>query len=150
MRIKRFWPSLGYPVPEPAHVLRDLGRLFDAAYGESNGGLAPGVFPALNVTREKDDFLVRAELPGVSSDELEISVERNKLSIAGTRKPSELENASYHRRERASGSFNRTITLPAEFEADQVEARFDKGILTITLPITSSAKVRQIPVQSTR
>ena len=148
MMIKRSWPSRGHSLPEPAGVLRDLGRLFDAVYGEKRSEFAPGVFPALNVTRDEDSYFVRAELPGMNSDDLKISVERNKLSLAGTRQATEEHDVSYHRRERASGCFSRTITLPAEFDAEKVEARFDKGVLTITLPFASAAKVRQIPIHT--
>ena len=146
--IKRIWPSLGTTIPEPARMLADFGRLFDAVYGERSGDLAPGVFPAMNVSREGNRYFVRAELPGMSADDLEISVERNKLSLAGTREAAVREGVSYHRRERTSGSFSRTITLPTEVDTEKVEARFDKGILTITLPCADVARVRQIPVQT--
>ena len=85
MMIKRIWPSLGHSIPEPARMFRDIGRLFDAVYGEHRSEYAPGVFPALNITRDEDRFFVRAELPGMSADDLMISVERNKLSLAGSR-----------------------------------------------------------------
>ena len=149
MMIKRVWPSLGYSLPEPSRLLRDFGRFFDAAYGEGNGDWSPGVFPPLNVTRDEENYFVRAELPGLNSDELKISVEHNKLCLSGARQATEQEGVSYHRRERASGSFSRTITLPADFDPEKVEACFDKGVLTITMPFASAAKVRQIPIQTT-
>ena len=148
MMIKRVWPSPGYSLPEPARMFHDIGRLFDAVYGDKNGEHASGVFPALNITRDGDHYFVRAELPGLCADELKISVERSKLSLAGARQETEEEGVSYHRRERASGSFSRTITLPSDFDAERVEARFDRGVLTITLPFAAAAKLRQIPVQT--
>ena len=148
MMIKRIWPSVGQSLPAPGRLFRDLEQLFGVVYGDRDGDFSPGVFPALNVTRDAESYFVSAELPGLTAEDLQISVERNKLSLAGTRKSIEREGVSYHRRERAAGSFSRTITLPTEFEPDEVEARFDKGILTIKLPFASVAKVRQIPVQT--
>jgi HSP20 family protein len=108
-----------------------------------------GVFPPINVTQDTDRFYVHAEVPGIKADELSISAVKNRLSIAGKREiPSENERVSYHRKERAEGAFNRTLTLPTELDVEHIEARYADGILTLTLPKSEAAKPRQIVVKT--
>ena len=110
---------------------------------------AAGVFPLMNVTEDKDNYHVRAELPGLMADDLEISVTGDTLSIAGERKlPLEDENAQYHRREREAGRFSRIVSLPAQVDTGKVQARFTDGVLTVTLPIAESVKPKQIAVKA--
>jgi HSP20 family protein len=124
-------------------------RLLDAANGEYANDQSAGVFPPLNVTQDDDNFYVRAEIPGIDPNALQISALRNRVSLAGKRElPKEHERASYHRKERAEGSFNRTLTLPTFIDAERVEARYTDGILTLTLPKAEEAKPRQITVRS--
>ena len=108
-----------------------------------------GVFPLMNVTDDKDDYYVRAELPGLKADELDISVTGDTLSISGERKlPVEDEKAQYHRRERESGTFSRIVSLPTQVETGKVEARCTDGVLTVTLPKAETAKPKQIAVKA--
>jgi HSP20 family protein len=103
----------------------------------------------MNVTQDENNFYLRAEVPGVKPNELSISVMRNRVSLAGKREiQREHELVSYHRKERAEGSFNRTVTLPMEVEAERVEAKYADGILTVTLPKAEEAKPRQIAVRT--
>jgi HSP20 family protein len=126
-----------------------MERLFDVISGEMAGAGMPGVFPAVNITHDAGNYYVRAELPGIKSDQIRLSVEGNKLSLAGARDTgTDGEGVSYHRRERPGGSFDRTIMLPAEFDGERVEARYADGILTITLPIAEKARARQVAVQT--
>jgi len=123
-------------------------RLLD---GVSNDGVVPtaaGGFPPINVTEDVDKYFVRAEVPGIKADELSISALRNQLSISGKRAVPEHERVSYHRKERAEGSFNRTVVLPTEIDAARVDAGYANGILTVTLPKAEAAKPRQISVRS--
>ncbi len=111
--------------------------------------LGAGVFPPMNVTQDDDNFYVRAEVPGIKANEISISAVRNRISLSGRREiPAEHERVSYHRKERAEGSFNRTVTLPTEVDAQRVEARYADGILTLTLPKAEEAKPRQITVRT--
>ena len=96
-------------------------------------------------------------MPGIEIDKLQVSVERNKVTIAGERAlQSEAASAdapprngpSYHREERAEGSFGRTITLDALFDSEKVAATYRDGILTIELPLTSACKARTVPVRA--
>lgn len=105
--------------------------------------------PRMDVTEEEDEFLVTMELPGMDEKEVEVLLNDNVLTIKGEKKAEEHEagkGRSYS--ERSYGSFRRSIPLDAEVVADKVEARFDKGLLTVTLPKTAEAKthMRKIPI----
>jgi HSP20 family protein len=124
-------------------------RLLDAVEGDTLSEASAGVFPPLNVTQDDENFYVRAEIPGVKANELSITAVRNRLSIAGKREIArEAERVSYHRKERAEGSFSRTLTLPTEIDADRVEANYAEGILRLRLPKAEAAKPRQISVRT--
>ena len=88
----------------------------------------------VNVTEDPDNYYVRAELPGVKTDELGISVTGDTLTLSGERKLlEESEQASYHRREREAGSFSRVISLPSRLDVDKVKAHAEDGVLTVRL-----------------
>lgn len=106
-------------------------------------------FPPLNVWISEDKAHVAAEMPGITPDEIEISVINDTLTLRGCREPDQLkEGESLHRRERGFGQFSRTIQLPFNVDADKVEAISKKGILHITLPRTESDKPRKIAVRA--
>jgi HSP20 family protein len=85
----------------------------------------------------------------VKVGDLQLSATGRKLSIAGTRElPEEDAKVSYHRKEREGGSFSRNIELPADFDRDKIDARYENGILAVTLPRSESSKPRQIPVKT--
>jgi HSP20 family protein len=154
MLVRRVWPSrptFDSPFADFDSVRREMLRLLDSAAGAGDtfGDVGAGVFPPMNITQDNDNFYVRAEVPGIKPDELSISAVRNRLSLAGKREiQREHERVSYHRRERAEGSFNRTVTLPTEIDADKVYAKYTDGILTLTLPKSEEAKPRQIKVRT--
>ncbi|NWG02444.1 MAG: Hsp20/alpha crystallin family protein [Syntrophaceae bacterium] len=107
------------------------------------------VYPAVNLTEEGDNIYVRAELPGVSPESLDISVVEGRLQIRGERKiVLEEQNASYHRRERESGIFRRTIALPTRVDPGKVSASMKNGVLTILLPKSEEAKPKKITVKT--
>jgi HSP20 family protein len=108
-----------------------------------------GVFPLINLTEDKDKYYIRAELPGVKGDELDIQVTENNLAISGERKiAAEEENARYHRREREAGTFSRMIGLPGDIDSDKVDARLENGILTVVVSKAEATKPKQIAVKS--
>jgi HSP20 family protein len=110
---------------------------------------AAGVFPLMNVTEDKDNYHVRAEIPGLEANELDISVTGDTLSVSGERKlPIEDEKAQYHRREREAGRFSRIISLPAQLDTGKVEAHCVDGVLTVTLPKAETTKPKQISVKA--
>ena len=152
MLVRRVWPSrptFDSPSTDFDQVRREMLRLLDTVAGETFGDVGAGVFPPMNITQDDDNFYLRAEVPGIKPNEVSISAVRNRVSLAGKREiQRENERVSYHRKERADGSFNRSVTLPAEVDAQRAEARYVDGILTITLPKAEQAKPRQITVRT--
>ena len=145
------WPSGMWrsPFEELERMRRDMDRLFqDLTEGIFREPRA-GVFPLVNVTEGSDNYYVRAELPGIKAEDLDISVTGNSLSIAGERRiRAEDEKANYHRREREAGKFSRVISLPAQVDTAKVEASCVDGILTVVLPKSEAAKPKQITVKT--
>ena len=132
------------PLYELHRMRQQLEQMFDDTSQQS---VSAGVFPLINLTEDKDNYYVRAELPGVKGDELDIQVTANNLAISGERKIAEEgESARYHRREREAGSFSRMIGLPGDINADKVEAKLANGILTVRVAKAEAAKPKQITV----
>ena len=126
----------------------EMNRIFDR-WGHSHSWSSLGTFPAINVWEEGDQVLVEAELPGLDLKDLEIFVTGGwQLTIKGERKPVALEKGVWHRQERSYGSFIRSLTLPIAVDADKVEARFENGVLKVTLAKHESAKPRKITVKA--
>lgn len=129
---------------------REMDQAFQGFYPELAWKVAPAAaraaFPALNVWQDEKNYYAEAELPGVAESDLKVTVHENELVIAGERKPVEREG-TWHLRERAFGTFSRTLALPAAIEADKVQATFKNGILTITLPKAEKAQARRIEVK---
>jgi HSP20 family protein len=152
MLVRRVWPSrptFDDSFSDFDQLRRGMLRLFETHGGDELSQLGAGVFPPMNVTQDDDNFYLRAEVPGIKPSELSISALRNRLSISGQREiPREHERVSYHRKERAEGSFNRTVTLPVEFDAERVDAQYVDGVLSLTLPKAEAAKPRQIAVRT--
>jgi HSP20 family protein len=124
-----------------------MDRLFDSSFGPffRTSTSFSGWSPALDVYQDKDHFTVVAELPGFKKDQIELSLHQGALTISGERKQ---ENADKEgvRSERYFGRFQRTVTLPAPVNADQVRASFQDGILKVELPKAEEAKPKQIEV----
>ena len=136
------------PFDELERMRQRMDRLFEGAVAPHQQTLA-GVFPLINLTENKDSYYVRAELPGVKGDGLDIQVTGNNLAISGERKiAAEEEGARYHRREREAGTFSRMIGLPGEVDPNKVEANLKHGILTVVVPKAEIAKPKQITVKS--
>jgi HSP20 family protein len=153
MAIVRWRPGLfGWqrdPFSEVETLQREMNRLMNSFFGGRRGVRDAGVFPALNVSEDDDNIYVRAELPGVSPKEIEITAQENNLIIKGERKiAAEGERVSYHRREREAGSFQRITSLPVRIEGSKVTAVCKNGVLTVTLPKAPEVKPRQIKVKS--
>jgi HSP20 family protein len=131
--------------------LWDPGREFDRMQRALSRWRTPSTieFPAVNVWVSGDTALVTTEIPGVDANAIDVSVVGKSLTLRGSRGAEELrENESYHRRERWRGQFTKTIDLPFAVEPGKVEAKFAKGILTITLPRAEAEKPRKISVKA--
>ena len=151
MAVIRWKPGLfGWhrdPFAEMHRLRREMDNLLDGS--RRSIASTAGVFPALNVSEDEDNLYVRAELPGVVPEEIEITTKENNLIIKGERKiATEGEKVSYHRREREAGSFRRIISLPTRVDAEKVAAVCKNGVLTVTLPRAAEQKPRKIEVAS--
>lgn len=104
--------------------------------------------PALNVWENGETLYAEAEVPGTQMSDLEITVVGNELTLKGRRTPTGNEKRVYHRQERPTAEFSRTVTLPAEIDADKVEATLHDGLLRITLPKAAAARARKIAVRA--
>jgi len=143
--------------------LDEMERLFEDFFGRGMPGpfrwemprlgeMAPfqGRHPKVDVQDRESEVAIRAELPGVKKDDLDISVGEDSVTInASTREEKEEgeKAGEYYRREIATGSFARTVALPAGVDADKARAQFEDGILTLTLPKREQAKRKRIPVE---
>jgi len=125
----------------------ELDRLFDLSWSGRDSGLLSGWSPALDVSDEKDHFVVNAELPGLKKEEINLSFQDGVLSISGERKQSkENKEGETFRSERHFGKFQRSVTLPAAVDSSKISASYKDGILAVTLPKSEAAKPRQIAV----
>lgn len=139
------WPGFG----RLSNLRDELDCLFELPWAGLAGAsqLLSGWTPALDVYEDKENFIVKAELPGLKAEDIDVSLHADSLSISGERKSEKKdENAEACRTERYFGRFQRTVTLPAPVAADKVKAQYKDGILTITLPKTEEAKPKQIDV----
>src|SRR3954447_13925978 len=130
--------------------LRDeIDRLFEAPLAQlaQSSQLLSGWTPALDIFEEKDNLIVKAELPGMKREQIEVSLHDGSLSISGERKgENNYEEAEVCRFERFFGRFQRTVSLPTPVAADKVKAQYKDGVLTITLPKAEEAKPKRIDV----
>ncbi len=136
--------------------LTGLRRLFDQPF-ESFFGLTPSRSsngetlwrPVVEISETKDALVVKAEIPGVKPDDIQISVEGDTLTVSGERKQEKsVEEEGYTRTERAYGSFERRIALPPTVNVDGVKASYTSGVLEVRLPKKEEAKPKRIPVQT--
>jgi len=132
------------PFHEMERLQREVNKVFTGA-GQSLGREIPPV----NAWVGEGDVIVAAELPGIDPAKVDVSVVGDTLTISGARETEALkEGESYHRQEREHGRFSRTIQLPFHVEAGKVEARYERGVLTITMPRAEADKPRKIAVKS--
>jgi len=139
------WPGFG----RLSNLRDEIDRLFEAPLADfaRSTQLLSGWTPALDVYEDKDNILVKAELPGMKREEIELSLHDGSLSLSGERKgENKYEDAEVYRSERFVGKFQRTVTLPSPVAADKVKAEYKDGILTVTLPKTEEAKPKHIDV----
>jgi HSP20 family protein len=135
------------PFEELELMRRQMDQLFRSVPEKRLERDAAGVFPAINLSEDSNNFFIRAELPGVSAEDINIQAVKNSLTISGERKFEEEDSeAKYHRREREAGKFSRALTIPGDIDADKVQAKLRNGLLTLTVPKAEKAKPKQISV----
>ncbi len=132
------------PWREIRQLETEMNELFESVFGRRE---AP--YPACNVWAGDEDFLVTCDLPGLSINDIDISVIGDTLTISGERKPDgEIEESAYHRHERSTGSFSRDVQLPGRADAEKVQAAFKSGVLTVRLDKAAEEKPRKIEITS--
>jgi HSP20 family protein len=132
------------PWREVRRLQHDIGQVLEG----NLGSLLGGGYPPMNVFRNDEGLTVDVEVPGVSPEDLDVNVHRRTLTVKGQRATQEpAENELFHRRERGTGSFVRTVELPYDVDADKVSASYRYGILRLELPRAEADKPRKITVK---
>ena len=147
MAFFRFTPTLD-PLNALMNLQRELDHVFDNPRGLDLGLSGRGVFPAVNVFSDQDSYVVRMEIPGVSAEQINIESHGRTLTISGKRESRAPQGGSFHRRERNSGQFSRSLQLPADLDLSRAEASYKQGMLTIRIPKREETKPRQIAVKA--
>jgi HSP20 family protein len=133
----------------PLDALFDLQRALDARLDSDwlRGATAgTGAFPPINVFRQSDNLVAILEVPGVNKDNLEIQAKDNTIRISGKKSIVYPEGVSLHRRERLAGSFDRTLTVPMQIDAEGIKAEYRDGVLALFIPRAESDKPRTIRI----
>jgi HSP20 family protein len=132
---------------EMERVQREMNRLFNNTF--MNRPSLPIEFPAINLWAGNDGVILTAEIPGASPEDIEIGVVGQTVTLAGKRELDKAgEGTRYHRQERQSGQFSRSIELPFSVDPNKVQARFDKGVLVVNLPRVEAEKPKKITVKA--
>jgi HSP20 family protein len=133
---------------------RGLGRLLDEAFqgwpfGAEASTVTSAWLPATDIFEDDKAVKLVMEIPGLRSEDVKLSLENNVLTISGEkRQEAEERNERVHRYERRYGSFERTFALPSTIDPEQIQATYEHGVLTVTLPKAEKARPREIPVQA--
>jgi HSP20 family protein len=135
---------------DPFQDLLAIQDEMNQVFGRARQGQGGRVWaPALDISERKDAYVVTVEVPGVSPDDLDITLEDGLLTIQGERQfTQESTEQQYHRVERRYGSFRRSITLPSQVQAETIEASFENGVLEVVVPKAEEAKPRKISVKA--
>ena len=134
-----------------------MNRLFDDSFRgvsratEEDWALGGSWAPAVDIFEHEGNIVLKAELPGVDTKDVDVRVENNVLTLRGERKfDNEVKRENYHRVERAYGTFTRSFTLPAVVDTGNIKAEFKEGVLRVTLPKREEAKPKQIAISVTK
>jgi HSP20 family protein len=140
------------PARELGTIQSEMNRLFNSFFDTptsagGNGGALRRWIPAMDLVETEADFVLRADLPGLSEKDVNIELEDNVLTISGERKAEHEENREgYYRVERSYGSFRRSLTLPDGVEPEAVKATFDRGVLEVRVPKPEQRKPRKVAI----
>jgi len=138
-----------FPFFDVAKTLDEMDRLFGAVRQPLGLRSVPrGTFPAVNVYERGDGAVLTAEVPGIDAKDLQLTVLGDSITLRGERKNEAGEGERYYRRERPTGSFERTLTLPAPINPDSVEAEYRDGILRVRMEKAEEAKVKKVAIKS--
>jgi HSP20 family protein len=138
------------PFGELGSLRREMDRLWDSFFGERplTRVWEREWLPSLDVSETKDDFVVKAEVPGIDAENIDISLTGDVLTIKGEKKhEKEEKEEDYHLVERSYGAFSRSVRLPAEVESAKIKASYKNGILKVTLPKSEKVKAKKVKVK---
>ena len=137
------------PVREMMTLREAMDRLFDDAFTRPLSSRGVSTMPAIDMYQSGDNVVVKASLPGINAEDVEITVTGETLTLRGEfKQEDEQKETSYHIREVRSGSFQRAILLPTDVQANKAKADFENGILTITMPIAEEVKPKSITIKA--
>jgi HSP20 family protein len=135
---------------DPFEALFGLQRALDARLASDwlgDSTASTGAYPPTNVFLQQDDIVAVVELPGVKKSDLQIQAQENWIRISGKKSINYDEGVSLHRRERVSGTFDRTLTVPIRIDPDRIKAEYRDGILALFIPRAESDKPRSIKIK---
>ena len=155
---RQYWD----PFTDLEGLHREIDRLFDEAFGTDGGssrpfsrtsflpGRAARAYPLMNLSEDNENLYIEALAPGIDPDSLTLTVTNNQMTLSGEKKaaPQEFKSESWHRNERSTGRFLRTVNLPSHIQEDRISADYRNGLLLMTLPKAEKAKPRQIAVKA--
>lgn len=140
--------KLWEPFRDLVSMRDDMDRLFETFFGTRPQSFDDFWRPAVDIEENNGNLMVRAEIPGMTKDDIKVSVQDDLLTISGERKQeNETKDKTFHRIERCYGKFRRMIRLPAQVDADKVKASYKDGVLNVTLPKPESLKPKNIDVE---
>jgi HSP20 family protein len=135
------------PMDEFDRLQDEINKLFDWTYPSNRGLFDRSLSPAVDIVETGDEIVLTCDLPGVSKDDLDLSISRNVITIKGVKKGEQKkEGAKTFRKETWSGSFQRTLSLPETVDPDKVDASMKDGVLTVKIAKREEVKPRQISV----
>jgi HSP20 family protein len=137
------------PAREVHSLQQEMNRLFSSFFDTPAGGNGPRRWiPAMDLVETEEHFILRADLPGLTESDVDLSLEQNVLTLSGERKTEQEEQREgYYRVERATGAFSRSLTLPEGVDGDAISATFDKGVLEVRIPKPAARKPRKLQIQ---
>ena len=150
MKITRWSPVPVAPVRDLFSIHDEFNRLFDNFFAPASvrGDLAPMFTPAVDIEETADEFVIKADLPGVTQKDVKVNLMGDTLTIRGERKQeSEKKDGSTYRTERIYGSFERTFRLGTPVRNDKVKAHYRDGVLEVRVPKAEEAKLREVEVE---
>ena len=135
-----------FAAPSLDQLSREVDRLLGSMFQGTPDAPQRTAFPPLNLWEQQQNIIIEAELPGVAMEDLELTIHGDQLSLRGERKTS--GPGTPLRRERWTGKFERTLTIPVDVDSERVSASLENGVLTITLPKAASAQPRRIQINT--
>lgn len=138
------------PFQDMLKLRNAVDRMFEDVYSGDRGMIRSSSWGlALDVAENEDEFIAKASLPGMKADDIDITYTENTLTIKGEiQEDKEINESQYHMRERRSGTFSRSITLPSKVKTEGIEANYENGVLTVHMPKAEEVKPKRIAIKA--